>query len=93
MIVDHFGFGILQPNSQIDRAALGNIIFQNEQERTVLNKITHPRIRLVLLQQVLQNFLTGKSMVVLDTPLLFETGIILYLTYQKVFVDGFILPS
>ncbi|KAJ3257471.1 hypothetical protein HK103_004546 [Boothiomyces macroporosus] len=74
LILDHFGLDILDYNSHIDRAALGNIIFTNAEERAALNNITHPRIRIELLKQVLVQFLKGKSMVVLDTPLLFEAG-------------------
>jgi dephospho-CoA kinase len=74
LILDHFGVDILDENSQINRAALGSIIFNNTEERIALNSITHPRIRIELLKQVLYQFLIGKSMVVLDTPLLFEAG-------------------
>jgi dephospho-CoA kinase len=75
LIVEHFGHGVLTESGNIDRAALGNIIFSNAQERSVLNSITHPRIRLVLLQKVIFEFLKGKKMVILDTPLLFEAGL------------------
>ncbi|KAJ3276871.1 hypothetical protein HDV01_002926 [Terramyces sp. JEL0728] len=74
LILDHFGLDILDYNSHIDRASLGNIIFTNAEERAALNNITHPRIRIELLKQVLVQFLKGKSMAVLDTPLLFEAG-------------------
>jgi dephospho-CoA kinase len=74
LILDHFGLEILDANSQIDRAALGNIIFNNTEERIALNNITHPRIRIELLKKVLYYFLVGKGLVVLDTPLLFEAG-------------------
>jgi dephospho-CoA kinase len=74
LILDHFGIDILDSNSHIDRAALGNIIFNNTQERIALNNITHPRIRIELLKKVLYYFLLGKGVVVLDTPLLFEAG-------------------
>ncbi|KAJ3303872.1 hypothetical protein HDV03_003441 [Kappamyces sp. JEL0829] len=70
LIVDNFGDEILN-----SAAAIGNIIFNSAEQRKVLNSITHPRIRLVLLQRVLWNFLVGNSMVVLDTPLLFEAGL------------------
>ncbi|KAI8902076.1 dephospho-CoA kinase-domain-containing protein [Globomyces pollinis-pini] len=74
LILDHFGHDILDSSSNIDRTRLGNIIFSNAEERSVLNDITHPRIRLELLKQVLFTFLTLNKMVVLDTPLLFEAG-------------------
>jgi dephospho-CoA kinase len=74
LILDHFGFDVLDGSSNIDRAALGNIIFNNTSQRIALNNITHPRIRIELLKQVLNYFLFGNSMIVLDTPLLFEAG-------------------
>lgn len=74
LILDHFGHGILDEKSHIDRGTLGQIIFSNAEERKALNQITHPRIRIEMLKQVLYYFLKGKSMVVLDTPLLFEAG-------------------
>lgn len=74
LILDTFGVSILNANSAIDRAALGAIIFSNAEQRALLNAITHPRIRTVLLKQVLEAFLLGHRMVVIDTPLLFEAG-------------------
>jgi dephospho-CoA kinase len=74
-IVDHFGVTVLNDTSSLDRGALGNIIFNSDEERKTLNNITHPRIRLVLLQRICVNFLMGNSMIVLDTPLLFEAGL------------------
>ena len=79
LIVDHFGADILSYNEDgsacINRSALGNIIFNNAMERSQLNNITHPRIRIVLLKKVIYNFLIGNNVVVLDTPLLFEAGL------------------
>jgi dephospho-CoA kinase len=41
-LVHHFGKEILNPDSSINREKLGNIIFHNEKERQLLNKLIHP---------------------------------------------------
>jgi dephospho-CoA kinase len=74
LILDHFGTDILLESSEIDRNALGKIIFSNAEERAALNNLTHPRIKLLILKQVVEAFLLLNSMVVIDTPLLFEAG-------------------
>jgi dephospho-CoA kinase len=41
LIVEHFGLEILNETGRIDRKKLGEIVFDNEQELLVLNRITH----------------------------------------------------
>jgi dephospho-CoA kinase len=43
-IVSHFGKGILQPDSSIDRSKLGNIVFSQPQERRFLDDLIHPLV-------------------------------------------------
>lgn len=50
-IVEAFGKEILQEDLEINRAALGQIIFHNEQERQKLNSIVHPEVRSEMLKQ------------------------------------------
>ncbi|KAI8871714.1 CoaE-domain-containing protein [Ramicandelaber brevisporus] len=59
----------------IDRAALGRIIFADPEKRKLLNKCTHPAIRLEIARQILVHYMSGARLVVLDAPLLFESGI------------------
>lgn len=74
-IVNHFGKSILYENGSINRARLGEIIFNNEKERMILNGIVHPAVRkrMVEKQEAAQS--KGASMIVLDIPLLFESGL------------------
>lgn len=66
---------ILNEDAQIDRRKLGEIIFRDPSKRKMLNRITHPRIIRVLLQQLITGTLFGNgSIVCADVPLLFETG-------------------
>ena len=54
---------------------LGAIIFQDPQERRKLNRITHPKILIVLIQRLLRSVFFGNcDLTVADVPLLFESG-------------------
>src|SRR5690625_7414339 len=44
-IVQAFGESILEDNKEINRKALGNIVFNDEAKRKTLNNIIHPAIR------------------------------------------------
>lgn len=67
---------ILNPNTGlIDRLKLGAIIFNDREERKKLNKITHPRILLVLLKNLVRSVFFGFADITMgDLPLLFESG-------------------
>jgi hypothetical protein len=45
---------ILSSNGQVDRLKLGSIIFANQQQRRILNSITHPRISMILVRNPLK---------------------------------------
>jgi dephospho-CoA kinase len=61
--------------THIDRRKLGDIIFQNPSKRRQLNSITHPRIILVMLKRMMYGLYWGnKDLVVVDVPLLYESG-------------------
>ncbi len=70
-IVDHFGTDILLADGSLDRAALRKIVFDNPDERGVLEGITHPRIREEIARQLSE---TTSPYVVLSSPLLLESG-------------------
>ncbi|XP_001375470.1 dephospho-CoA kinase domain-containing protein [Monodelphis domestica] len=72
-IVQAFGHEILLENGEINRQALGSIIFHQSEKRKLLNAITHPDIRKEMLKQVLKYLIQGYRYVILDIPLLFET--------------------
>ena len=44
-IIAHFGSDIIGEDGQINRAALGAIIFKEEKQRMKLNEIVHPAVR------------------------------------------------
>ncbi|NWS78056.1 DCAKD protein, partial [Crotophaga sulcirostris] len=72
-IVRCFGTEILLENGEINREALGNIIFSQPEKRQLLNSITHPEIQKEMLKRILKYFVLGYRYVILDIPLLFET--------------------
>lgn len=44
-VVEHFGPGVLDAKGQLDRAAMRQRVFGNDQELRALEAITHPRVR------------------------------------------------
>lgn len=75
-IVAHFGPTILHPHTgELNREKLGEIIFGNEKERKVLNRIVHPAVRRLLAWELIKNWIRGEKMVVVDAPLLIEAGL------------------
>lgn len=64
----------------LNRAALGRRVFGSTpsrvRDRRALNAIVHPAVRLLMLRAVLSQYVRGRSWaVVLDIPLLFESGL------------------
>lgn len=61
-------------NHSIDREKLGKIVFDDEPKMRQLESILHPMVQAREAEFVQQNKRTGQTKVVLDIPLLFETG-------------------
>ena len=73
-IADRFGRDVLLPDGRIDRARLGRLVFADAQARGDLERITHPRIRTLIVERVADALKRQVSPVVVDIPLLFESG-------------------
>lgn len=71
-IIEAFGLNVLDESGNLDRKALGRIVFADQQKRKLLNSIVHPRI--AQRTEVLFNELrsTGAAIACYDAPLLFE---------------------
>jgi dephospho-CoA kinase len=72
-IAEEFGPEVLTSDGRLDRAALGAIVFSDEQKRLLLNSITHPAI----LDESQRQFAAAAAadpdaVVVYDVPLLSE---------------------
>lgn len=72
-IKKEFGKDILKANLEIDRKKLANIIFNNDEKRDVLNRITFKYVVSNIKQKI--NLNKNKEVIILDIPLLFESGL------------------
>ena len=61
-------------DKKIDRKILGKIVFADCEKRKILEKILHPRVWELEEKFVAKQQCLGAKLVVLDIPLLFETG-------------------
>lgn len=75
-IIDTFGDNILSPDGEIDRSALGDIIFNDPQKKQLLNRIVHPYVSKETNLQLKHIEKTHpNTIVILDIPLLLEAQI------------------
>lgn len=65
---------LFHPDGSLDRDALGSLVFRNKEARRRLNAATHLPILLRILQEIVQHWVFCRRLVVIDMPLLFETG-------------------
>lgn len=72
-IIDKFGDTVLNDDDTINRRALGKIVFNSLEKLELLNSITHPYIIESVQNKIYEN--EDKKCVVIDAPLLFETGL------------------
>lgn len=71
-IIETFGEEILDKDLSIDRSKLAKLIFSVPEKRKLLDDITHPIILTKIKEKLAE--LKSESIVVIDIPLLFETG-------------------
>ncbi|MDH7498659.1 MAG: dephospho-CoA kinase [Syntrophomonadaceae bacterium] len=74
-IVDAFGPAVLNPDGTLNRKQLSQLVFRDGEKLRRLNAITHPRV-IEHFRQRLQWLRANRpdAVVVLDVPLLFESG-------------------
>jgi dephospho-CoA kinase len=71
-VVEAFGNGVLTAEGELNRPALGRIVFSDAEARRRLEAITHPRVRARAAEIEAQA--PADAIVVHDIPLLVETG-------------------
>ena len=71
-VVSVFGPRVLTPSGDLDRLALGRLVFADQAARVRLEAIVHPRVRLRAAE--LESAAAPDAVVVHDVPLLVETG-------------------
>lgn len=76
-IVEYFGTDILREDETLDRRRLGNIVFEDPDRLELLDKITHPYITKVIKERLvgIEDEVGPEGVIVLDAPLLVETGL------------------
>jgi len=74
-IVDYFGEEILLPDGEINRKALGHIVFSDSNKLKKLNSITHPHIIDRVKEIIRRCKAEGIEIVVVDAAILIEMGL------------------
>ena len=76
LIAERFGPEVLNEDGTLNRARLGEIVFSDEAERKALEAITHPAIRALMLARMEEyRRERPERLVVVDVPLLYESGL------------------
>ena len=73
-IRERFGDGAFREDGTLDRSRMAEFIFGNEAARRALEGILHPLVQRTMLRQMDEAAERGDRIVILDVPLLFETG-------------------
>lgn len=71
-IAKTFGSNILLASGELNRKALGQLIFSDEGARKKLNALTHPAINVEMHRQIQLAKETGHQLIFCDVPLLYE---------------------
>tara|TARA_B100001093_G_scaffold33513_1_gene29036 strand:+ start:64 stop:654 length:591 start_codon:yes stop_codon:yes gene_type:complete len=70
-VVESFGANILDNNDSIDRAKLREAVFHDSEKRKILESITHPLVRELMVQKISSS--TSPYSIIM-VPLIFETN-------------------
>ncbi|EMG47904.1 Dephospho-CoA kinase (DPCK), putative [Candida maltosa Xu316] len=77
-IVSSFGKDVpdlIDESGNLNRTALGQAVFGNKERLQKLNSIVHPAVKWEIFKQLTLAYLSFKRLVILDVPLLFESGL------------------
>jgi len=74
-IVAHFGEAVLLGDGEIDRRRLAEVVFNDPAEQRALERIVHPWVKQEIARRLeLTRGAAPEALVILDVPLLFESG-------------------
>lgn len=73
-VLDRFGPAVITPDGRLDRSALGQVVFDDDNARADLNAIIHPRVR--RLAEERERSASPDAVVVHVIPLLVEAGLV-----------------
>ena len=74
-LVEAFGGEVLDADGALDREKLADLAFADRDALARLNAITHPRVRTWMADQVQEAQERAAEIVVLDVPLMYESGL------------------
>jgi dephospho-CoA kinase len=75
-IIEKFGSQVIAPDGSLDRAALGTLVFGHPDRLATLNSITHPAVRKLTSQLIVEaGAADPNAIVVYDVPLLVEASV------------------
>lgn len=83
-IIETFGSEMVLPDGNLDRKAMGALVFSDPESRAKLNAITHPRIARLGAERVREHAARGVPYVLYEAALIVENG--LYRTMQALIV-------
>lgn len=75
LLTSRWGDGVLNEAGEIDRAAIGRVVFADEAEREWLESVIHPRLHAMRADLRAKSEQSGAKGFVIDAPLLFEAGL------------------
>jgi dephospho-CoA kinase len=74
-IANEFGPGVLGPDGELDRKAMGARVFADPAARERLEAIVHPAVRAGVAAETARLAADGHALALYDVPLLFERGL------------------
>ncbi len=74
-LIEVFGRGIINSDGFLDRGKLAKIVFKDKKKLQTLSSITHPYILQEIMLQKADFLKNGKTDIIIDAALLFETGL------------------
>lgn len=80
-IAAHFGEGILNSDGELDRGALAEIVFRDEESLAALNAIVHPAVEKCIKELIWEEQKKNTQVFFLEAAILLEAG------YDKLFCD------
>lgn len=73
-VFEAFGDDIINNDQSLNRKALGNIVFNNDEKLILLNSLTHPKIKEKIIDKINEAKTNNKDIIVIDAALLVEGG-------------------
>ena len=74
-IIERFGEKILTADGELDRKAMGDLVFGDTAARKALNEIVHPEVQRLSAEAFQAHIAAGVPIVLYDVPLLYESGL------------------